>query len=160
MKRLLPLALVAALTTSCMGSFMLTRTLYGFNQRLTGSQVVNHLVFWALVFVLPVYELALLGDAFILNVIEFWTGNKFMASNIERLDDGSIRVARGDEVFIARPVSDRRVEVSSGDRFIGAGELDDDGSLVISNADGPVASVSREVLAAAAPALPGGVQVR
>ena len=171
MKRIATLVLVSALASSCMGSFMLTRKLYNFNDTLTGSKALNHLVFWALVFVLPVYELALLGDAFILNVIEFWTGSSLLAADIERHPDGSIRLARGDQVFWVRPVSERRVEITVADRsaqtavaeraaqtaverLVGAVEIDDDGSYVISNETGPIASVPRAVLEAAAPALP------
>ena len=137
--------LTTTTTSSCMGSFGLTRTLYGFNQNLTGSGVVNHLVFWALVFVLPIYELAVLGDLFILNVIEFWTGTKLLA-NVEKLDDGSMRITRGDDVYEARPVGDKRVEVWKGSERVGAVEVTDTGDLVVEDARGEVGVVPARVI--------------
>lgn len=139
--------LTTTTSSSCMGSFGLTRTLYGFNQNLTGSSVVNHLVFWALVFILPIYELAVLGDLFILNVIEFWTGTRLLASNdIEKLDDGSMRVTRAGETYEARPVSETRVEVWKGSERVGAVEMTKKGDLVVENADGPLGVVPASVL--------------
>lgn len=141
-------AVVAFGLTSCMGSFGLTRTLYGFNQGLTGSSVVNHLVFWALVFVLPLYELAVLGDLFILNVIEYWTGTRLLAS-VEKLDDGSMRV----EGYEARPVGDKRVEVWKGDERVGAVEVTDTGDLVVEDARGEVGVVPARVIEQMGPML-------
>ena len=137
--------LTTTTSSSCMGGFGLTRTLYGFNQNMTGSSVVNHLVFWALVFVLPIYELAVLGDLFILNVIEYWTGAKLLAS-VEKLDDGSLRVTRGDDVYEARPVNDNRVEVWKGSERVGAVEVTSTGDLVVEDARGEVGVVPARVL--------------
>ena len=71
--------LVAAsiLFSSCIGSFQLTTKLKNYNDNI-GSKWVNELVFVAFCIV-PVYELAALADALVLNSIEFWTGKKTLA---------------------------------------------------------------------------------
>ena len=71
--------LVAAsiLFSSCIGSFQLTTKLKNYNDNI-GSKWVNELVFVAFCIV-PVYELAALADALVLNSIEFWTGKKSLA---------------------------------------------------------------------------------
>ena len=71
--------LVAAsiLFSSCIGSFQLTSKVKNYNDNI-GSKWVNELVFVAFCIV-PVYELAALADALVLNSIEFWTGKKSLA---------------------------------------------------------------------------------
>lgn len=71
--------LVAAsiLFSSCIGSFQLTTKLKNYNDNI-GSKWVNELVFVAFCIV-PVYELAALADALVINSIEFWTGKKNLA---------------------------------------------------------------------------------
>lgn len=76
MKRLLPLAFVAALASSsagCYGSYGAFKSLHRWNGHATESKVGNsaiHLLLW----IVPVYELSLLGDFIIFNNIEFLTG--------------------------------------------------------------------------------------
>src|SRR4051794_34069254 len=101
---------VAAALSACMGSFVLTKKLYAWNDAVTGSKIVNNIIFWALN-VIPIYSLAVTGDAVILNFIEFWTGTNILADNagvdpnaraaVAVVDngDGSITVTRGSEVF-------------------------------------------------------------
>ncbi|MCM5661885.1 DUF3332 domain-containing protein [Galbibacter mesophilus] len=69
---------LAVLCTSCLGSFSAFNGLKDWNQGISGNKFVNNLVFWGLV-IIPVYELFLLGDAIIFNVIEFWTGSNPIA---------------------------------------------------------------------------------
>ncbi|MCF8259411.1 MAG: DUF3332 domain-containing protein [Melioribacteraceae bacterium] len=57
----------------CYGSFNLTKKLYNWNGTV-GDKFVNEVVFLAFLIV-PVYEATTIIDAFILNAIEFWTGN-------------------------------------------------------------------------------------
>ena len=64
-------------STGCFGSFALTRRLYDFNKSF-GSKLVQTIVFWVFC-ILPVYEIATLGDAVIFNLIEFWTGGNPLA---------------------------------------------------------------------------------
>jgi hypothetical protein len=153
------IALVLSLALSqsaCMGSFVLLRTLYDFNSRLTDSKIINNIVFWALV-ILPVYSLATLGDACILNLIEFWTGKNLLASNVERLDDGSLRLANVDgATILAVPIDDTHVQVTRDGVVLGVLERAPDGSLVVYDASAaPLAAVTvaeqRELVAALAP---------
>lgn len=160
-------AAVAAvgLFTACMGQFQLTRRLYDFNDKLTGNKYLNNVVFWVIAYFIPVYGLALAGDLFILNVIEFWTGNNLLASGVgdgearvavtvEERADGSVVVTRGDEVFTAKPMGGNRVQVSSAAGVLGTAEVLADGSLVLMDKDGvEMAIIPVEDLQATAPAL-------
>lgn len=65
---LLPLA-----GAGCYGSFNLTRKVYRFNRTASPDRWVREIVFLALVIV-PIYEIATLLDALVLNSLEFWTG--------------------------------------------------------------------------------------
>jgi hypothetical protein len=61
----------------CYGPFHLTRRVHTWNGQV-GDKWVNEFVFLVLGF-LPVYGLALAGDVWIFNAIEFWTGENPMA---------------------------------------------------------------------------------
>lgn len=66
------------LFSSCVGSFGLFNRLSSWNQTM-GNKFVNELVFLALNIV-PVYPVAYLADALVLNSIEFWSGSNPMAN--------------------------------------------------------------------------------
>lgn len=68
----------AILFSSCLGSFKAFNNLKDWNQGATDSKFVDNLIFWGL-WIVPVYELFLLGDAIIFNVIEFWSGSNPIA---------------------------------------------------------------------------------
>ena len=68
------------LFSSCVGSFGLFNRLTTWNQSL-GNKFVNELVFLAFNIV-PVYGVAYLADALVINSIEFWSGSNPMA-NVE-----------------------------------------------------------------------------
>ncbi|MDE6638492.1 MAG: DUF3332 domain-containing protein [Muribaculaceae bacterium] len=88
MKKLIFSAAVAALLcssmTSCMGKFALTRNLYAWNDQIS-NKFVNELVFFAF-WVLPVYEVCGIADLFVLNTIEFWSGDNPMTSSTKVID--------------------------------------------------------------------------
>lgn len=63
--------------SSCIGSFGLTGKLLEWNKGLD-TKFVNELVFIAFCIV-PIYEVAVLADALVLNSIEFWSGNNPVA---------------------------------------------------------------------------------
>ncbi len=69
----------SVLFSSCIGSFNLTNKLLTWNKSV-GDKFVNELVFLAFCIV-PIYEIALLADAVVLNSIEFWTGDNPVAEN-------------------------------------------------------------------------------
>lgn len=66
------------LFSSCVGSFGLFNRLSSWNQTV-GNKFVNELVFLALNIV-PVYPVAYLADALVINSIEFWSGSNPMAN--------------------------------------------------------------------------------
>ena len=66
--------LVAGLMMSgCFGQFALTRKLYNWNASV-GDKWANELVYLIAAHLIPVYGIAGLADALIINSIEFWTG--------------------------------------------------------------------------------------
>lgn len=64
--------------SSCVGSFALHNRLAEWNMGLS-NKFVNELVFLACNFI-PVYGVCYLADVFVINSIEFWTGNNPLAS--------------------------------------------------------------------------------
>jgi hypothetical protein len=75
-KKTIAFLLVAVILSGCYGSFKLTRSLWDWNGTV-GDKFVNELVFLAFVIV-PVYQVATLVDAVVLNTIEFWSGSNPM----------------------------------------------------------------------------------
>ena len=70
---------VASVTfTGCFGSFELARKVHKWNSEVSDAKFVNELVFLGL-WILPVYEFAVLGDLLIFNTIEFWEGTDPLA---------------------------------------------------------------------------------
>ncbi|MCR9263873.1 MAG: DUF3332 domain-containing protein [Flavobacteriaceae bacterium] len=80
MKKVISCLLLSStiLFSSCLGSFKAFNNLKDWNQGATDSKFVDNLIFWGL-WIVPVYELFLLGDAIIFNVIEFWSGSNPIA---------------------------------------------------------------------------------
>ena len=68
------------LFSSCVGSFGLFNRISSWNQSV-GNKFVNELVFLALNIV-PVYGVAYLADALVINSIEFWSGSNPMAKDV------------------------------------------------------------------------------
>lgn len=89
-KKHLIVATVVALSASmmmqsCIGSFALFNKVKTWNEHV-GDKFVNEIVFVAM-WILPVYELSFVADLFILNSIEFWSGeNPALSQN--RVIDG------------------------------------------------------------------------
>lgn len=75
-RKAMSLVLLAALAVpvlaGCYGPFPLTNTVYRANGSI-GNDVVRQVVFWVFV-ILPVYNVSMLADALVLNVIDFWIG--------------------------------------------------------------------------------------
>ena len=68
------LALPFAATTSCNGTFSAFNGLSDWNDDVTDQDWVNEIIFLGLIIV-PVYQLALLGDVLIFNTVEYWSGD-------------------------------------------------------------------------------------
>ena len=74
----LVLALAGSMmTSSCIGSFALFNSVKNWNNSI-GNKFVNELVFFAF-WIVPVYEISLLADVFVINSIEFWSGSNPVA---------------------------------------------------------------------------------
>lgn len=80
MKKVIISSLLACtlLFTSCLGSYNAFNNLRAWNQGATDSKFLDNLIFWGL-WIVPVYELFILGDTLIFNVIEFWSGSNPIA---------------------------------------------------------------------------------
>ena len=77
MKRLAPLLVITALAASqpaCYGSYGAFHALHRWNGKATGNKLANSAIHLGL-YILPIYELCLLGDFLIFNNIEFLTGD-------------------------------------------------------------------------------------
>jgi hypothetical protein len=74
-KLLVPLFLATAIgvaAPACYGSYGAFHSVHKWNGKVTGSKVGNSIIHFAL-WIIPVYELVLLGDFLIFNNIEFLT---------------------------------------------------------------------------------------
>lgn len=154
---LMPLAL------SCYGTFPLTRAVYRANGNVYGSvegdrtqrKLAQSAVFWLFA---PVYLGAGLGDAFVLNVIEFWTGKTTEVSMKKELDGTTVTLASskngneawltvsqggkilGQERFIR--IDDSTVEVrDQHNHVVGKIRQQDDGSLNMTDKSGEAIQV-------------------
>lgn len=114
-KKHLILAIVVALSASmmmqsCIGSFALFNKVKNWNDHV-GDKFVNEIVFVAM-WVLPVYELCFVADLFILNSIEFWSGeNPALASEVKVVDgkDAKYLVARNEGGYTITNMTTKQV---------------------------------------------------
>ena len=102
--------LAAALLASsgCYGPFNLTRRLYNWNGQAAQGKWEKELIFLVLAYV-PVYGLAIFGDAIIFNSMEFWTGKNPVDAPGKRSDaPRTTRIARGsaEALLTYTPTSD------------------------------------------------------
>jgi hypothetical protein len=72
------------LCTSCIGSFGLTNKLSAWNKQVS-NKFVNEVVFFCFC-IIPVYEVTVLADTFVLNSIEFWSGTNPIAQGTKVID--------------------------------------------------------------------------
>ncbi len=137
----------------CFGRFPLTRQLYQFNQEVSEDRMVRTVVFWVMVIV-PVYNIGMLADAIVFNLIEFWTGEELLTAgptmdangNVVLLtpsEDGTeavMTVSRDGEVISEQSfvkVSDTTFEVRDQDGTVrGTVQKAEDGSIFLTDADG------------------------
>lgn len=155
--RPLTLLLVALLATSslqgCYGSFQLTGSLYEWNGRVTRSAFVQQLLFWGLC-IIPVYELALVGDTIIFNLLEFWTGSNPIADSGDApantvLADGSVVFEREGRRYQLQPLDGDRVALLVDGQQVAIATPTDDGGLALEDhAHGRSAGLSAQELEA------------
>ena len=144
----------------CIGHFRLSSSLLSWNQQLS-NKFVNELVFLGMN-VIPVYFFSLMGDAFIFNTIEFWSGNNPISSTVEGGDAvASTRTFEQGELKVVLERSDtemgRQLTVRSyeNDQLVERSDL-------VARGDGTVVKVdpAGNVLAVAQPGPGGSVLVR
>lgn len=94
-KKIISCALVLMLT-GCFGSFEATRGVHKWNKSISHNKLAQEALFLGLI-IIPVYGVATLLDAIIINSIEFWTGDNPMAKagDQKRVDgqDGSYAIS-------------------------------------------------------------------
>ena len=154
------------LLTGCYGKFPLTRAVYKLNGEITTEKTVHTIVMWVFTFV-PVYGFATLGDAVVLNLIEFWTGKTISVGQTVQQGDTMLALAAspdGKEVVLtvsekgkvvgkARFVKVSETEFDARDaegRLAGRVIRTPDGGLCLTDSHGAsVRTISPERLAAA-----------
>lgn len=94
-KRFFTVATIVAVSgsllfSSCIGSFGLSNKFLSWNKTLADNNFVNAIVFFILT---PAYAVTMVADAFVLNTIEFWTGDNPMEAGVIKQvkgEDGTI----------------------------------------------------------------------
>jgi hypothetical protein len=94
----------------CYGDFKLTKTVYRFNGDVSDSKLVQTIVFWFFL-IIPVYDLAMLGDAIVLNLIEFWSGETTEISAVTEEGDTKsvLRSTNGGQEAVLTMLHDGKV---------------------------------------------------
>jgi len=138
----------------CYGRFPLTKAVYHFNGDVTDDELLQSLLFWLFI-ILPVYNLAMLGDAIIFNLIEFWTGETLDISAVDRQGDVTVTLAPAATegqawLTVTRdgepPVRTRLVRTEVGTiearseegALTGRLMMADDGSILLADAEGKI----------------------
>ena len=99
----------SVLFSSCIGSFGLWNSLKDWNQGVS-NKFVNELIFLAF-HIVPVYEIAYLADALVLNSIEFWSGSNPTAS-IGEVKNGEYLVKTNENGYtITKKGEDKSVDL-------------------------------------------------
>ena len=75
------------MSSGCFGRFPLTHSAYRFNRNISDNEFWQNVVFW--VFSFAVYPIFFTIDVWILNVIQFWSGESLELSRLEYIDDGN-----------------------------------------------------------------------
>jgi len=99
-RAIVTVALAGMLTpgiSACYGTFPITNAVYEFNGKVTKWKFVHSIVMIVFAFI-GVYGIAMLIDAVVLNLIEFWSGEEFhTAMEFEQPDGTVIVLAPGAE---------------------------------------------------------------
>lgn len=94
---------------SCIGSFALFNKVKAWNDHV-GDKFVNEVVFVAM-WILPVYELSFAADLFILNTIEFWSGENPALAETKVVDgkDAQYLVAKNETGYTITNMTTKQV---------------------------------------------------
>lgn len=142
--------LTVLLLGGCVGRFPVTHKVLDWNRSVTQEKWVHEGIFIGLLIV-PVYPLAVVVDALVMNAAEFWTGERVLVrqSTPQRLDaaDGSHAIAT------YRPASDsfdiEAFEVDGSRHFVNVARSDT-GVLLFRDAAGQVLALREHPLTALA----------
>lgn len=116
------LSLFAITNVGCFGKFALTSKVYKFNKEVSSNQFVQSIVMWV-IYIIPVYGIALCLDVIIFNLIETFTGSNPMAS----LEDGNVVVEDGNSrAVISRVDGKINVDYYEHGQYIGSSEITTD----------------------------------
>ena len=126
----------AIFMSGCFGSFGATRWIYGINDGVPGDSMggkfLKTLVMWCLV-VLPVYEIFMFGDYFILNTIEFFTGSPLIgAADYDVQNDGSVIVNFDNDSLRFVPVDETHMMIEHDGAIVGEAAKNDN-SVTVTN---------------------------
>ncbi len=127
---------LAVLVSGCTGSFVLTKQVYDFHRSQPKWQ--DELLFLAAA-ILPVYGLAMAGDAIIFNTIEFWSGENPLDQEVD-LSKSEVGVEGS---LVLNYLSSGEVEISRNGESSLLLEKTGDG-VVARNKDGEVICVSQK----------------
>ncbi len=86
---------IGTLSTGCMGSWVITKKVYKWNEKATGNKFLNNLIFW--IFGWIVYPISLFLDSVIFNLIEFWSGSNPMAMQPGEIEKGIVKGNDGND---------------------------------------------------------------
>lgn len=162
------LLLVAAfpMVTGCYGRFPMTRELYDLNHDATTNELARSCLFWLLA-LCQLYTAAMIGDAIVPNLIEFWSDGQVVIGSVTS-DDGTefaltpglgekeavLTVSRDGKVLLRTTfvrVSASQCEVRDSDgKLIGMALRQPSGGFDLTDAEGQVVrTLSGEDVAAA-----------
>ena len=82
------------MVTGCYGRFPMTKGLYRMNGDATTNKVVQSFLFWLLT-LCQLYTLAMLGDAIVINLIEFWAGGRITGRSATNQDGTEFALTPG-----------------------------------------------------------------
>ena len=80
--------------TGCYGRFPLTKGLYKLNGDATTNKLAQSCLFWLLAWC-QLYTVAMLGDAIVIDLIEFWSGNELRLGSVTNEDGTELVLTQG-----------------------------------------------------------------
>ena len=94
-KMVLAVAAMSIVTTGCFGSFQLTQNVYSWNKKIGGgNKWTQELMFLVIGPLVPVYSVAMLVDALVVNSVEFWTGKNPATASTKVIEKNGTKVVQ------------------------------------------------------------------
>jgi hypothetical protein len=140
-RKVIAVALVAAMSpimAGCFGKFPVTKTIYRLNKDMEPS-ILRQVVFWVFI-IIPVYWVAMLADAVVFNLVDYWTGEGLAGGSTTNPDGSTVVLAPSADGREALMTLSRDGKVVSQVRFVRAS----DSLFEVRDAEGKLAgTVSR-----------------